>query len=55
MDEQPSSKRMRGVINQYGDESDGDDDGGNQGQMPRVSLNGDGDSDSDSEGGAVGV
>ncbi len=34
------------MINQYGDESDGDDDGGNQGRMPRVSLNGDGDSDS---------
>lgn len=58
IDERPSSKRMRrGLINQYGDESDGDDDGGNQGRMPRVSMNGDGgsDSDSDSEGGAVGV
>ena len=55
MDERMSSKRMRGMINQYGDESDGDYDGGNQGRMPRVSLNCDGDSDSDSEGGAVGV
>ena len=57
IDERQSSKRIRGLNDQDGDDSDDDDIGGNHARLPWVSMNGDGDSYGDGDGdvAAVGV
>ena len=50
IDERPTSKRMRGLNDQDGGDSDDDDIGGHQGRLSRVSMSWENDSDGDGDG-----